>query len=143
MPKTTTYDLAHGWFADWTQADDGADENLVIRHDGDCELIALEPDEIARLREIMRDPAAPGLNAANDGIVVGARVKLRDDFENYPIVTVPAGTTGTVTELLDEGTMVKLDKHNPDLDEWDNCLMVWMHPTDNGDRKLSLIKDEG
>jgi hypothetical protein len=63
-------------------------------------------------------------------IPVGTRVRLTQDFENYPL-RVPAGETGVVVSYvtgLDAGgwnrVEVKMDRIIKDLEEWDNVLWV-------------------
>ncbi len=59
-------------------------------------------------------------------IEIGTRVKLTKDVENWPTVYAEAGLTGTLTDIDSEGCYwVLLDKHFPDLDEWDNQLAIW------------------
>lgn len=64
---------------------------------------------------------------------VGDVVRIAKTVERYPHVLVRPGTdaTGTVTQI--EGDMksphgteiyVQLDRYNPGLDEWDNCI-IW------------------
>lgn len=55
----------------------------------------------------------------------GARVRLTDAVDNFPTCLIPAGETGTVTHCTDGFTMVRLDKHHPELAEWQNQLEVW------------------
>lgn len=60
----------------------------------------------------------------------GARVRLAEVVELYPIGIFPVGLTGTVvaTELHcpDRPSVeVKLDQYHEDLAEWDNCLFVY------------------
>lgn len=55
----------------------------------------------------------------------GARVRLTEPVDNFPTCLIPAGETGTVTHCTDGVTMVRLDKHHPELAEWQNQLEVW------------------
>ena len=57
----------------------------------------------------------------------GLRVKIVRNVDIYPTGVFRAGLTGTVTDV-DDGCeiycMVKMDRHFPELDEWDNALQV-------------------
>lgn len=54
----------------------------------------------------------------------GARVRLRRDVERYPHFSVPAGSTGIVTNSVEDAVAVKMDSHVPGCEEWDNEI-VW------------------
>lgn len=61
------------------------------------------------------------------GFPVGARVRLVEPVEYYPLGIWPAGTTGTVaacTPGKHPAGMVTLDEHFEALDEWNNQLQV-------------------
>ena len=59
-------------------------------------------------------------------MVLGTRIKLIQDVDNYPDIYAPAGLTGTLVRIDSEGAYwVKLDKHFPSLDEWNNKLQIW------------------
>jgi hypothetical protein len=59
-------------------------------------------------------------------IASGTRVRLRKDVENYPTIFAEAGLTGTLVCIDMEGAYwVKLDKHFPELDQWNNELQIW------------------
>lgn len=62
------------------------------------------------------------------GFPVGARVRLVEPVEYYPLGIWPAGTTGTVAFVNSDGTnpagMVTLDEHFEALNDWDNQLQV-------------------
>ena len=53
---------------------------------------------------------------------VGDRVRLKRDLELFPIIIVPAGDVGTVTEVQDYIVWIKLDTHYDELEEWDNNI---------------------
>ena len=54
----------------------------------------------------------------------GMRVRLVEAVENFPTILAPAGEEGTVTDTDGEFVYVRLDRHFPELDEWDNVLQV-------------------
>ena len=56
----------------------------------------------------------------------GTRVRLRQSVERSAEILIPAGEEGTVVvvDLPHEMVCVKLDRHFPELDHWDNEL-VW------------------
>ena len=54
----------------------------------------------------------------------GMRVRLVEDVENFPTVLVPAGECGMIADASDELVYVSLDRHFPELDEWENVLQV-------------------
>jgi len=56
---------------------------------------------------------------------VGLEVVLKEDFEIFPTGIYPAGATGRVDEASEKVIGVKLDEHHPELDEWDNCLLMY------------------
>jgi hypothetical protein len=56
-------------------------------------------------------------------LLPGTRVKLTCDAGEYP-VHAPAGLTGVLTRVTEGDAWVKLDRHLPDLKEWDNCLSL-------------------
>jgi hypothetical protein len=57
---------------------------------------------------------------------IGTRVRLAQDVDNYPTCLVRAGETGTLMRITDEGTYwIKLDRHHPELAEWDDELEIW------------------
>lgn len=56
---------------------------------------------------------------------VGTRVVLTRDVDIYPTIYVHAGETGTVASHDHERTMILLDKHHAELDEWNNELEIW------------------
>lgn len=70
-------------------------------------------------------------------MAVGTRVRTTSDVENYPVIFMPAGATGTIAHSDDESTWVTLDRHVPDLAEWDNQLQVWHH--ESGSAPLEAI----
>lgn len=57
--------------------------------------------------------------------IIGKRVRIKEEVENYPTIFVEAGAIGTVTHIDDEMVWVKLDEYHAELDEWDNQLHVW------------------
>jgi len=57
--------------------------------------------------------------------IIGKRVRIKEEVENYPTIFVEAGAIGTVTYIDDEMVWVKLDEYHAELDEWDNQLHVW------------------
>lgn len=69
-----------------------------------------------------------------DQFVVGARVRLTEKTELYPLGIFEAGITGTVVEVsvnVDEEDVVaevQMDETFEALDDWDNRLQV--HGTD-------------
>jgi hypothetical protein len=73
----------------------------------------------------------------------GQRVITTDYVDNFPVILCPAGETGSVDEVIQEGEnlriMVKMDRYFADLDEWDNCLEVYVYAGDEA--PLSLAGD--
>lgn len=70
---------------------------------------------------------------------VGTRVRLIQAIDHFPTVCVNAGETGTVDHYTDETLMmVKMDRHFPALDEWNNCLEItdWDRVNGEGDDRF-------
>jgi hypothetical protein len=61
-----------------------------------------------------------------EDIKVGDRVRLRLPAERGMEFIIPAGETGTVDRISEDGLAVRMDKHFDELDEWDN--RVWWYP---------------
>jgi hypothetical protein len=57
---------------------------------------------------------------------IGDEVALSEDIENGRTIYCEKGETGTVTEISDEFVFVKMDRHFPEIDEWDNQLQIWL-----------------
>jgi hypothetical protein len=56
----------------------------------------------------------------------GSRVRLKRDVQNFPSGTFASGLTGTLVKIGANGDYwVKLDKHFPNLEAWDNELQLW------------------
>ena len=74
------------------------------------------------------EPAA--MTTDDPGMRIGERVRLAECVENGSEIFVDSGETGTIDQMDDESIWVKLDRHFPALDEWDNCLQIWheWHP---------------
>jgi hypothetical protein len=62
---------------------------------------------------------------------VGTRVVLVSDVEVYPLGIFRAGLTGTLTRVEPDCYWVKLDQHQPTLDDWDNELQIWDYSPEN------------
>lgn len=60
----------------------------------------------------------------NRVIAEKGRIALARDVERFPHFTAPAGSTGTITEVLPDRFTVKMDDHIPGCEEWDNEI-VW------------------
>jgi hypothetical protein len=58
-------------------------------------------------------------------ILVGRRVRLTEPLDLYPECIIPDGNTGTIVRVMDDCIWVKLDKHFPELDEWQNEAQIW------------------
>ena len=56
---------------------------------------------------------------------VGDRVRLNSDVDIFPLIIMREGEAGTIASVNDEAIFVRMDKHYPELDEWDNALEVW------------------
>jgi hypothetical protein len=69
--------------------------------------------------------------------LIGKRVRLVHGVDNYPTVRVPAGETGTVLRFVCDSLWVKMDRHFPELAEWDNELQMW----DWEDSRYPLVLD--
>jgi hypothetical protein len=67
-----------------------------------------------------------GTEMPNQKFPKGARVVLSEQVENYPVGIFAAGLTGTVVDYseVDDAYWVKLDRHRPELAEWDNQLQI-------------------
>jgi hypothetical protein len=57
-------------------------------------------------------------------LLPGTRVKLIQNVENYPHILAEPGLCGVLARVEDAGAMVKLDRHFPNLREWDNHLQI-------------------
>ena len=56
-------------------------------------------------------------------IEIGLRVKTIKPIDRFPdFLLDETELKGTVNEVNDDGIWVKMDKHIPELDEWDNCI---------------------
>ncbi len=53
---------------------------------------------------------------------VGERAKLRRIVERFPHFWIAAGATGTVTEATEDLIALRMDKHVPGAEAWDNEL---------------------
>jgi len=54
------------------------------------------------------------------------RVQLVKAVDNFPTGFFDIGLTGTLREIDEEGSYwVTLDKHFPELDEWQNAIQIW------------------
>lgn len=56
---------------------------------------------------------------------VGDRVRLNRDVDIFPLIVMREDEVGTIASVNDEAIFVRMDKHYPELDEWDNALEVW------------------
>ena len=56
---------------------------------------------------------------------IGTRIRLVQGVDNYPEVYVKEGITGTLVRIESDCYWIKLDKHFPELDEWNNELQIW------------------
>jgi len=59
------------------------------------------------------------------GMKVGDKVEIIKLVENYPEVMIDPGPTGVITSIENDCYWVRLDKHVPALDEWQNRLQIW------------------
>lgn len=58
--------------------------------------------------------------------MIGSKVRLIQDVENYPTIYAKAGLTGTLVRIDEDGSYwVRLDEHFESLNEWDNELQIW------------------
>lgn len=57
-------------------------------------------------------------------IEAGTRVTIIKDVENFPTIWVKPGEAGTFVNEEDGQVFVRLDKHYPELEEWDNRLQI-------------------
>ena len=57
--------------------------------------------------------------------LVGRRVRLTEPLDLYPETIVPGGNTGILARVEDDCVWIKLDKHFPELAEWDNEAQIW------------------
>lgn len=67
--------------------------------------------------------AGPEVEAATP-LPIGTRVSLTKQVENWPIGRWEPGETGTLIDVDPEYLTIKMDRHFPELDEWENDLQV-------------------
>lgn len=59
-------------------------------------------------------------------IEIGARVKTTQVVDNYPVIYLEPGATGTLAHIDSEGAYwVTLDEVHEELAEWDNQIQIW------------------
>jgi hypothetical protein len=90
--------------------------------------------------------ASPALarQAVLDGVatfdpLVGMRVILTEDVDNWPTVLVSKGATGVVASADDERVMVTLDEYRRELDEWENQLEIFFHDRYDDGLPLAVV----
>lgn len=79
---------------------------------------------------LMNETPAPTL-------VVGARVRLKEDVDRFPHFIAPAGATGTISGIEAGITWVKMDEHIPGAEEWDNEIQ-FLH--EEGGDDMSVLE---
>lgn len=59
-------------------------------------------------------------------IEIGTRVKTIKAVENYPVIYLEPGATGTLAFIDPEGAYwVTLDEVHEELAEWENQIQIW------------------
>jgi len=56
---------------------------------------------------------------------IGERVRLTKTVEVFPIGVFDPGLIGVIADITSNGIWVKLDRHFPELEAWDNELQIW------------------
>lgn len=103
------------------------------------------PGEVGQLDEVfrmfVRSMAANLIGEATprESLVVGARVRLRDDVERYPHFVADAGMAGTVTTSDRDVVTVRMDDALQGAEEWDNEIVWSVDDGDNPMRDLLLL----
>lgn len=111
---------------------------------------ALRDLGIPILGEQDEDAIDPEDRAAMALFVVGARVRLRAPLSVFQLGDFPARAAGTVVQVTPpdetsqhaEFALVRLDDHAPDLEEWDNCLQVFLRDSEITPRAFEAHDDE-
>lgn len=78
---------------------------------------------------------------ANSVMTEGAKVRLRRSIERAEDLLIPAGETGTVVEVGPSMVSVRLDKHFPELDEWDNELQWTYDDYNSYPEEVELVRE--